>query len=299
MIGPAPLLILALAGAGSSEAPAGQAPLSLTLRPAAARVGEWIEVEVAGRLPPGTTRVEPLLPDALGGLEVLESGHLAAPDGTLRWRLRLVAFDPGRRIVPPLVFRCWRGAATEDLSTARTDVEILDLTLAPGAELRSSRPPVALPLTSGERLAALAAAGALLLGLRRLRRRVRGPSPLEGVPVPPPRERALSALRALEREIPVPPPSTGEFYGRLVEVMRGFLTAAEGVAAFHMTSRQILESTGSRAPSARRALGEVLSAADEVRFGGGLPEGTAQIRHLEAAKDTVGSWSAARDEGRR
>lgn len=290
-------LLLAPAGPQDPGPPTRGLALSMTLRPAEARLGEWVEAEVSGRLPSGAHLVEPGFQGAAGGFEILESGPLPAPEGTFRWRLRLVAFEPGPLVVPPLKFRVrGEGGAAAELSTAAVEVVVQQPGLAPAAELRPSRPPVGLPLTGLERLAVVLGIGIAVLALGLAARRRRRPTPQLVTPSPPPRERALGDLRELEREIPVPAPRAAEFYGRLVEVMRGFLAAAEGLAAFHMTSGQILDSVGSCAqPTVRRTLAELLGAADEVRFGGGLPDGPAQAGHIATAKDTVGSWRAARE----
>jgi hypothetical protein len=291
-------LLLAQAAPVAPESPSPESALSLTLRPTPARLGEWIEAEVTGRLPPGARLVEPTFHGA-GRLEILESAPLPASEGWFRWRLRLVGFESGRQLVPPLSFRCrGDGVADVELLTSTVELEVQDPSLPKDAELRPLRPPVALPLTRLERLAAVIGAGLVILASSVALRWLRRPKPQAAEVAPPPRERALGDLRDLEREIPVPAPRAAEFYGRVMEVMRGFLSAAEGLEAFHMTSGQILDSAGSRAqPGARRALADVLGAADEVRFGGGLPDGGAQAGHIASAKDAVGSWSAEREKG--
>jgi len=287
------LLGLALL-ASTGPVPLEPAPLTLTLRPTQARLGEWIEADVSGPLPGSSIDVGPRFGDEVGGLEVLESSPRPAPAGVLRWHLRLVAFEPGRHVVPPLAFWCRRAAAgEEEVSTAPVEVEILPPGLPPGAELRPSKRPLALPLTSLERWAMLLVAGGAIvpagLALRRRRR-----SPAKAAPAgPPPRERALRELRNLEREIPVPPARVAALYARVLEILRGFLVDADGLPAFHMTSGQIQDAAGARVvPAVRDALAEALVAADAARFGGRLPDGATQARDLEAARRAVGSWRA-------
>jgi len=269
--------------------------------PAGAVVGQWIEAEVTGLLPPGARFVEPRFPAKLGELELLESSPAPGPDGFLRWRLRLVAFEAGDYGIPPLVFLCRDEANHEtELRTPPQAIVVRWPVPPAGAELRPSRPPVPLPLTAREKLALALAAAALLVvpAVLLLRRSRSQPKRQPQTPVPPPRDRALGDLRELEREIPVPPARLQEFYARVVDVVRRFLVAAEGLAAFHMTSGQILDDAGAHAlPIARQALGEVLHAADEVKFGGSVVDDAAQARHITAAKDAVGTWRASA-EGR-
>jgi hypothetical protein len=291
------LLLLSAASAASAGVPPVAGPALSVRLPPRARLGEWIEVEVTGRLPPDTREVGPRFGHELAGLEVLESGPAPATDGFFRWRLRLVGFQPGPHRIPPLTFWSRGEAAGEiELATAALEVEIEQPALAPETDLRPSRPPASLPLTLQGCLALgllSGAAVALAAGLV-VQRRHRASSPAVP-PGPPPRERALGELNGLEREIPVPGPRAPEFYGRLVDVLRGFLAGAEGLTAFHMTSGQILEAAGAlAAPGARRALAGVLLAADEVKFGGGLPDGMTQVRHVAAARNAVDDWKGAR-----
>ncbi|MFN8543572.1 MAG: hypothetical protein U0807_05135 [Candidatus Binatia bacterium] len=237
--------------------------------------------------------------ERIGDFEIVDFGDLPprAQDGATvvtRW-FTLVGWEPGHHLVrsPPVKLR----RAGEDLADAPADemgvtVESV-LEAAPDTtDIHDIRGPEAVPVDWRPYWVlggALAALGALALGVRVLARRRRRGAPV-AVPPRPPHEVAIEALAALHRRNLVERGEVKAYYSALSAIVRRYLEGRYGLRAPEMTSEEFLLSAardGRVAGPHRALLGAFLQESDLVKFARHVPTLADAERAMAAARRVV------------
>jgi hypothetical protein len=277
-------------------------------------VGDPVTLEVRARLGEGAalvSRVPAPLDSLPEGLRVLSADSLT-PSGAdvLAGTVRVAFFRPGRHRVPPLAvaYRPSARAPVDTLVSQPVPVEVAQV-LPPGEQaLKDIKDLEPLPPKSNFLLwlALLAAAvAAAYVVYRRLRRRPSAPLAVVAVgPAPDARsayEVALSRLGEVER---ARLPARGEVvrhYVLVANILRRYLEEADGLPARERTTAELIWSLPSllSGDGLRDACGELLEAADLVKFARMRPDGAAATRFLQGIRRLLGSWHAARLESER
>jgi len=292
------------AGAGSTPAPppplppARPRPVHTRLTTAQPKLGEPFDYEVEIRHPAAESYAPPAAPDLSPfGAEPLGCRRAPVKDAagevltTCSWRLRL--FELGAKEVPALDFEAATPEGPRRLSVPGPRVEaagMIDPTAPPDQlQLRPPAPPVPLMVRSWRLVlwaaGLLAAVAAALVAWRWWRRRARAAA--EPAPPLPPDERFARRLDVLEGER-LPEQGRGrEFFFRLSEAVREYLSALTGVNALDLTTGELLDALGS-AGDPRLDLGalrDFSERADLVKFArapAGGSECSAGLRYARA-----------------
>jgi hypothetical protein len=229
--------------------------------------------------PAGTVVTLPAVADRLGPF-VVASGSAPAASiaglGRERWRQDYVleAEGAGDLIVPPLVVTAREpaGGAARTLATAPVAITVTSLLPAEVdfTAYKDIAPPVELPRAGPRWLVwpaalvtlALAALALLLWRRRRRSRPVARPTEL-------PHLLAMAELERLQRRLPSDGPATEEFYVRLAQILRHYVSRRFALRAPTQTTEELLAAAAAAGgPLAARGplIGTVLAQCDLVKF---------------------------------
>jgi hypothetical protein len=227
------------------------------------------------------------------------------PDRIFHGAARLAFFRTGRRPVPVFglpFMRAVKGLGRGLLTSDSAFIEIVPLlpagnpSLKDIKELEPSRRPTFVPVV-------LAVVAALILGAVLLHRRRRAPpltalAPAAVAASPPPStpyDRALAHLEAIERARWTALGEIARHYEAVIDVVREYLEAAEGVPAREQTSSELVWAlpphlSGSEG---RDRLSDLLQEADLVKFAKYRPGGAAADEFLGRTRALLAQWHAA------
>ena len=282
--------------------------------PISVSVGDRVTVTYSARIPAGSSLVletlvttEPPEGQRPPGGAVLEFetpkppavAGKAAADGTVHWTqtVELLPFMAGAVVVPGphFVFEEAPGAGSSDgrRVVRPPSVELSVASRLPKDAKPESLPPkddrpVRLPSVSPFFWSALAVAAALFaLGLWwriRRKRRARGAGP--AVPEVPAGEELLAALAALSAEAEALGEDPRDFYFRLTHAVKRYLERRLGEPVLEWTTFETLRRLREKGVELPReiAFGELLSAADLVKFGKGRGTREGARAHLSRAR---------------
>jgi LPXTG-motif cell wall-anchored protein len=249
------------------------------------------------------------VPQPLGalppGVRVLSVDKLTrAPDRVFHGQARLAFFRPGRQPVPIFMLpfmRAVKGVQRGTLASDSAFVEIGTLVPAGNPALKDIRE---LEPNTGTNLGRLLAVGALaLLLIAGYARRRRRPLPAEPsaapltAPAPPPSpyQKALRRLANIEEEHWPTRGDVARHYEQVVDVLRGYLEAAEDVPARERTTEEVLWALPPylSAHGLRARLRELLEQADLVKFAQLVPTTEAARIFLDQCRALLRDWHEA------
>jgi hypothetical protein len=304
------LLWLGVAPAATAQVQVSNQSFEVTPEVARATVGDSVTLRFRVRLDERDLLFDTIpqpVSELPPGIRLLSVEKMTrTPDRIFHGTARLVFYRTGRRPVPVFglpFMRAVKGLGRGMLTSDSAFVEIVPLlpagnpSLKDIKELEPSRGPGLVPVV-------LAAIAALLVGMLALRARRRrapalaAPAPAPGptsAPPSTPYDRALTQLEAIER---ARWPARGEIarhYEAVIDVVREYLEAAEGVAAREQTSSELVwalpphltESDG------RAQVSDLLQEADLVKFAKYRPSPPAADDFLERARGLLARWHAA------
>lgn len=246
-------------------------------------------------------RCELDVPGRMGALEVLEVESLPAGDGEPwpRWNLTLVGFEPGVSDIADLQVRVVNASdgSTRIERVAAASVEVRLVEAGPGATLRPNTPPLDpgpdWRVVAGWAIAALLLAALALLAARWWRgrgRRRESPEPAFSA------ERAIAAIREVERSPALTPNAVLDSYHRLSDAVRRYLGLPLEVPVVALTSTEIVraidrvaggrpnaDANARHIASRHREVREWLDHVDEVKFGGARPEEATRVNACRRA----------------
>jgi len=302
-------LCLGLPAAGTAQVQVNNQSFEVTPEVARATVGDSVTLRFRVRLDERDllfdTIPQPVseLPPGVRLLSIEKMTRM--PDRIFHGTARLAFFRTGRRPVPVFglpFMRAVKGLGRGMLTSDSAFVEIVPLlpagnpSLKDIKELEPSRRPNFVPVV-------LAAAAALILAAVLVHRRRRAPpltapAPAAAAASPPPStpyDRALAQLEAIERARWTALGETARHYEAVIDVVREYLEAAEGVPAREQTSSELVWAlpphlTGS---DGRDRLSDLLQEADLVKFAKYRPGGAAADEFLGRARALLAQWHAA------
>jgi hypothetical protein len=278
-------------GAGEAAAPAGpDAPtVTATLDKSEVNVGDRVTLTITAIARPGITVTLPQKPD-LGKLEVLDRDDgdkngrdLGDGRRAFQFTLGVAAYEPGELEVPPIEVG-WVGQNGEIQTATTAEVPLKVAALVPPEgekqELQPIRPPRSALVEdkrvkkvlawTGVGLCALALVWLLLRLFGRLRRRrVEAREEAALVPSRPPDEVAMEKLRALRAQGDFAADLYRPFYFAVAEVVREYLGARYGFDSLELTTSELIDALGDKAPHLAAADGDVvrfLVETDLVKF---------------------------------
>jgi hypothetical protein len=241
--------------------------------------------------------------DALApGIRVLSVEKLSrAPDRIFHGRARVAFYRTGRRAVPIFglpFMRSVKGLQRGTLPSDSAFVEIVSLVPAGNPPLKDLRE---IELDSSWNLWPLAAAavlGLLLMGYLRVRRK-RGrasppvePAPLVEVPTPTAYTVALDRLGRIERAHWPQDGQVARHYEAVIDVLRDYLEAAEGLPAKERTTGELVWSLPPQLSDdgLRDQFHELLDQADLVKFARLRPGAETAGNFLEQCRALLQRW---------
>ncbi|MFO7260449.1 MAG: hypothetical protein DIU52_004800 [bacterium] len=292
LAGCAALVLLTASGAAAQEVRVAVTPDTVT-------VGDVFHAAIRVEVPPGF-RLEP--PDSLpvsgdvenAGRRIGRSEPIEGGGERVTLAYPLTAWRPGPVELPALALRLVGPGEEAQTLNVRLPAAVVRSVLPADTTGVEPRPlkdvlgadRVLWPLLLALALALLAAA-ALSHWLRR-RRAVSEPALAAGLP---PRERALAALDRARRLGLLEAGEVKAFYTLIADAVREYLEAVEPRWGRDLTTSELLALlAGEMDESQRERLGEVLHAADLVKFARRRPDASVAIAEWQAARDWVASF---------
>jgi hypothetical protein len=304
------ILIAALAvilRAASLEGQVSDQSFQVTPETGQVTVGDTVQVRFRVRLDDRDLLFD-TTPQPLGalapGVRILSIDKLArAPDRIFHGKARLAFYRPGRQPVPVFMLPFMRAVKGLLRATLASDSAFVDI----GSLLPAGNPPLKdireIELNAGPNLGPLVAAGVialLLLGGYAIRRRRRLPA-VAPVPTPPAQEpltpyaQALAQLERIERERWPTRGAVARHYEEIVDALRGYLEAREGMPAREQTTEELLWALPPHLSGEgfRDRLRELLDEADLVKFARLLPHTRAADLFVERSRSLLRDWHDA------
>jgi hypothetical protein len=294
--------------AASLEAQVSGQSFQVTPETGQATVGDTVQVRFRVRLDERDLLYD-TTPQPLGalapGVRILSIERLArAPDRIFHGKARLAFYRPGRQPVPVFMLPFMRAVKGVQRATLASDSAFVDI----GSLLPAGNPPLKdireIALNAGPNLGPLVAAGGialLLLGRYAIRRRRRSPAEVP-VPTPSPPEsppspyaQALAQLERIQRERWPMRGAVARHYEEIVDALRGYLEAREGMPAREQTTEELLWALPPHLSDEglRERLRELLDEADLVKFARLLPHTKAADLFLERSRSLLRDWHDA------
>ena len=273
-----------------------------------ATVGDTVQVRFRVRLDERDLLFDST-PQPLGalapGVRILSIDKLArTPDRIFHGKARLAFYRPGRQPVPVFMLSFMRAVKGVQRASLASDSAFVDI----GSLLPAGNPPLKdireIELNAGPTLGLLVAAGVfalLLLGRYAIRRRRRSPaqspvaSPSLPESLPSPYAQALAQLERIERERWPTRGAVARHYEEIVDALRGYLEAREGVPAREQTTEELLWALPPYLSDEglRERLRDLLDEADLVKFARLLPHTKAAGFFLERSRSLLRDWHDA------
>jgi hypothetical protein len=308
--------LLAASGVARAEAPDPNAPtVGASLDHSSVHVGDRVSLTVSAVAKAGIAVTLPPHLD-LGKLEILdrsdddrEGRDLGNGRRAHRFVLQVAAYELGDLEVPPIAVSYFD--ASGEVRTVETAPITLHVTPLVGEdqahpELQPIRPPRS-SLVEDKRImravrwGAIGLGGALALALialmirRALRRRAGEVAAMPAAPRRPPEETAMAALRALRAAGQFGRDLYRPFYFAVAEIVRAYLGERYRFDALELTTRELIDALGARAPhlvEPGSAVVRFLDETDLVKFAKtGSTDGDA-LKALDAAESIVLSTAA-------
>jgi hypothetical protein len=272
-----------------------------------ATVGDTVQVRFRVRLDERDLLYD-TVPQPLGalapGVRILSIDKLArAPDRIFHGKARLAFYRPGRQPVPVFMLPFMRAVKGVQRATLASDSAFVDI----GSLLPAGNPPLKdireIELNAGPSLGPLVAAGVialLLLGGYAIGRRRRPGLPaVAPAPTPPAQEpltpyaQALAQLERIERERWPTRGAVARHYEEIVDALRGYLEAREGMPAREQTTEELLWALPPHLSGEgfRERLRELLDEADLVKFARLLPHTKTADLFLERSRFLLRDWN--------
>jgi hypothetical protein len=240
------------------------------------------------------------------GIRILTIEKLTrTPDRLFHGRARIAFYRTGRLAVPVFglpFMRAVKGVQRATLASDSAFVEVVPLLPAGNPPLKDIRE---IGMNRGRDFRPLLVAGALglaalVLYFRRRRRRVPTPAAIASepaVPRPPPSaySLALEKLNRVEREHWPLQGQVARHYESVVDVLRDYLEAAEGVPARERTTAELLWALPPHLSEAglRESFRELLNQADLVKFARLQPDQRTAERFLGQCRALLQQWHGA------
>jgi hypothetical protein len=307
--------LLTLVGASSAGAQVSDQAFEVTPEVGRATVGDSVSIRFRVRLDERDLLFD-TVPQPLSalppGVRILAIEKMTrTPDRIFHGRVQLAFYRPGRRAVPVFglpFMRAVKGVQRATLTSDSAFIEIVPL-LPPGnpalKDIRELEP------SPGPKLWVIAAGALLTLVLLallvRLRRKRPQPAALHE-PVPEiepialsPYQVALARLESIARERWPDRRQVARHYESVVDVLRDYLEASEGLPARERTTEELLwalpphlsEAVPHRPANGRQQTRELLDEADLVKFARLRPD-SAQANHfLQRSRMLLDLWHRA------
>jgi len=303
-------LSLGLAAAGTAQVQVNNQAFEVTPAVARATVGDTVTLRFRVRLDERDLLFDTIpqpVSELPAGVKLLSVEKMTrTPDRIFHGSARLAFYRTGRRPVPVFgvpFMRAVKGLGRGMLTSDSAFVEIVPLlpagnpSLKDIKELEAGRRPNPVPLLLGG-IAALVLDGLALRARRRRDAPQAAPAPVPVATSPPPStpfQKAIAQLEAIER---ARWPARGEIarhYEAVIEVVREYLDAAEGVPAREQTSSELVWALPPHLTDSdgRALLSDVLQDADLVKFAKYRPSPPAADEFLERARGLLARWHAA------
>ena len=208
------------------------------------RIGDWIDVHIAGTVESIVDSIAPLLKDSVGSFEVIKIERSGREPS---WLLRVSKTDSGRAYLPPIPFRYFVKHDTAQKITYTNPVflTLAGMTFDPKGDIKDVKRPLSAPwlfidyLPYIAAILLLAGAGAGYYMYRKKKKQKTDALGMVKIEVPPHRE-ALSALRILEEKKLWQQGLVKQYYSETTEIVRLFFERRWSVVALEMTSDEIL-----------------------------------------------------------
>ena len=209
------------------------------------RIGDWIDVHIAGTVESVVDSIAPLVKDSVGLFEVIKIERSGKEP---IWLLRLSKTDSGRAYLPPIPFRYFVKNDTAQ-KTAYTNPMFLTLAgmaFDPKGDIKDVKKPLSAPWLFIDYLPYISCDSSPCRSRRRIlylpekekakSGRIRAWSKLKFLPI----ERPLSALRILEEKKLWQQGLVKQYYSETTEIVRLFFEKRWSIVALEMTSDEIL-----------------------------------------------------------
>src|SRR5712692_184043 len=193
-------------------------------------IGDWIKLHVEIEYPADISVIWPLLPDSLGGIEIIQRQAPVikkTPQGmTESASFVLTAFDSGTHIIPslPFSYSSVRDTGKKTANTEPIPIFVHSIPIDTTQDIKDVKPPLSLQISLAEALPyiiGIVGVGGLVWGIYHvLRKRRKGERIFPPPPARPPDEVALEALRALESEHLWQRGKVKEYHSRITEILR-------------------------------------------------------------------------------
>jgi hypothetical protein len=239
------------------------------------------------------------------GVRLLSIDKLArTPDRIFQGKARIAFYRPGRQAVPIFMLPFMRAVKGVQRATLASDSAFIEI----GAVLPPGNPPLKdireLKLNTGPAVGLFASGAAvalLLLGCYAAfrRRRWRPEAPVSPLPIPATEagayHRALAQLAQIERAGWPAKGQTARHYERVVNVLREYLDAAEGVPARERTTEELLWALPLHLSEEgrREVFRDLLDEADLVKFARLRPSSESAECFLERSRSLLREWGEA------
>ena len=267
-------------------------------------IGEQIKYRIAVESDDDVDVSLPVYSDTLSKeIEILQASDI---DTTYREGRRVISqeylvtsFDPGWNTVPPQPVAFQTKGLSDTVYTTTLLLTVLSPDVDPAQPIKPIKPPVNTPLSLAEILpwflygyAAVLVIAALVLLLWYYFRKKKDP---EAFTVQPAEPAHLVAFRDLQDFEGAELPEKGmvkEYYTRLTEIIRIYITRQFGIHAMERTTLEILEAFDARTNLDRELLPlleKLLMLADLVKFAKEDPDQEENERHLRNAVSFVES----------
>lgn len=282
-----------------SSGNAQEVELSAKLESTTFKIGEWIDVKVAGKMSHAVKSIVPAVVDSIGPFEVLsitnEKESVSEGFTHQSWEFRLTTFDTGRVFIPaiPFTYTLEKDSIKREAFTNSLFLTVEGVTVNLQEDFKDIKPPLDAPWLFEDFLPfllALAIIGLMILAYvyyKRKKRKIIAPEILERRI--PPHERALSALRELEERTLWQQGMVKEYYSEVTEIIRRYIEDCFDVPALERTSDEILfEMKEVDDPRINRnELSAFLLTADLVKFAKYLPSIEENVKELQTAYSFV------------
>jgi len=263
-----------------------------------AMIGEQLDYTITAETRPGVEVTLPEYTDTITAqIEIIETYPAdtvsAGNKKTVSRKYRVTSFAPGWNTIPPQPVSFRAGEFTDTVYTTANLLTVLTPEVDPESDIRPIKPPVNTPLNFAEIFPWLliGVGGFLLITLVWAliwiwRQKTKDPEQFEQAPSEPAHVIAFRDLEALKNQKLPENGMVKEYYSRLTEVIRQYMTRQFGIHAMESTTLEILEAfsvqnTGSE--ELNKKLENLLMLADLVKFAKEDPTPVENTTHMRSA----------------
>ncbi len=216
-------------------------------------VGDWLNLSVEVKHPPGVNLIWSQLRDTLGHFEIVRLDTLPSgnADGTVTEgrKLTLSVYDSGSYTIPPILIG-YKGASDTALRFVESDahaVTVSTVQVDTSKAIKDIKPPLGVPLTwkeiatyTGIVLLIAALCYGLYYYYRKMKKK-RGEIVEPPAPKIPPHIQAMMKLRELQEKRVWQQGDVKLFYSEATEIVRQYFEGRYGIMALELTSYEVFD----------------------------------------------------------